>query len=399
MKSDFQEKDYSFTSPFLIKPPLLTEKISSYNKLNISTTKSFELVNNNSNDNTSYKIFSDKCINCYQPIERVKFLCCICENYNLCSLCEKYHEHPTLKIKNADLSSINEIINFISVHQNENTNNINTNQKHPQNIKKLISGLFESTPKIHIVISIENEIFTIRPCRKLNITVGIENKSKSIIPPNILRFIFKNFGNLGTTNTLIESEINALEKIEYEIEIEANLQRKVYVVDLSLLCVDESIKIECNTLNFDIEVNDDVEEEELNEYFKKYPKVKQCSKDKKNLIKYLMEEKIAKCHPYIIKKILETYNWELSNAFDEIEKLNQSDINNMNNDMEETNERKIEIINNLGGDGIIDEGSGHALLDFISGNDDDGNKNINNNNNNNNKSNNIILDDDNDDEF
>lgn len=375
MNSNFKVKDFTCDSPFLIKPSL---NISSYTNLSISSTNSLTIDNNandndNGNDNIPYKIFSAKCVNCNQQIFRIKYVCCICKNYILCNICEKYHNHPILKFKSKDLSSIKSIINYISTHHNLN------NTKQSFSLKKnFISGLlFDNNNKQQLLITTENDKFTLRPCKILNITVSIENKSNSIIPSNSLCFMIKNFGNLVIGNTKIESDINALEKVEYELSFEASLQRKLYNVEISLYCVDTKRKIESNSINVEIEVNDDIEEEELNEYFKKYSKIKQCCKEKKEIIRYLMHEGLAKCHPYIIKKTLEAYDWNIDMAIEDICNINQSDMNESN----EKKEVKMEIINsNRNDNGDDDECNqqGQDLIDFISGNDDVMNKEDNN---------------------
>ena len=65
-----------------------------------------------------------------------------------------------------------------------------------------------------------------------------------------------------------------------------------------------NIKIQSNSISFRIEVNEDDEEEELNDFFSGFHKILNQNKEMKKNIKDIMEQKICNVHPEMIMNYL-----------------------------------------------------------------------------------------------
>ena len=65
-----------------------------------------------------------------------------------------------------------------------------------------------------------------------------------------------------------------------------------------------NIKIQSNSISFRIEVNEDDEEEELNDFFSGFHKILTQNKEMKKNIKDIMEQKICNVHPEMIMNYL-----------------------------------------------------------------------------------------------
>ena len=85
------------------------------------------------------------------------------------------------------------------------------------------------------------------------------------------------------------------------------------------------MKLECNTLDFTIEVNEDEEEEELNIFFEQYPDIMVLNKKAKEDLKYIVEKHISKEHPSIIVHMLKNNDWDRDKTINELNlKKNES---------------------------------------------------------------------------
>jgi hypothetical protein len=59
---------------------------------------------------------SEKCSICENELKGIKYICCICDQLELCEECELYHNHPCFKYKNNFISSLYETCIFISYY-------------------------------------------------------------------------------------------------------------------------------------------------------------------------------------------------------------------------------------------------------------------------------------------
>jgi hypothetical protein len=113
----------------------------------------------------------------------------------------------------------------------------------------------------------------------------------------------RNNKDLKVHSKLLEDKINKNEKKVYLMKIESSDVCKVYDFTIEVF---SSVKMKSNALNFKVEINEDKEDEELNEYFIEfYPE----------FYEILIESKIIKKG---VKKILE----DTKNKFELINILN-----------------------------------------------------------------------------
>lgn len=312
MKSNvFLYNEKVFSSPYLINVDEIDSHfVSSYNKLKVvNIITNFEL----SHETSKGRIYNEKCSICKADLTFSKYICCICKNCILCNICEKEHYHPVIKCKNNKLANFSDIIHYFIHHQ----------FPKPKNSKGVISSLFEK--KIKLQLSTSSLNFTVRPSKQVYIPIYIENLTSNCIDKSsILYLISRNCENVFIQETTINSAINKKEKSEIDLLIQTPEVCKVYKFTIEIYPFDSKLKIEANKLNFTIEVNNDTEEENLNEYFKDYPKLIYLDKDKKNKIKSIIEEKISLEHPYIIFKMLQNFKWDVNRAITELINLREN---------------------------------------------------------------------------
>lgn len=294
-----------FTSPYLINVDEIDSHfVSSYNKLKVvNTVTDFEL----SRESSGGRIYNEKCSICKEDLTFSKYICCICKNCILCNICEKEHYHPVIKCKNNKLAAFGDIYHYLTHHQFPKS----------KNSKGVISSLFEK--KIKLQLSTSSLNFTVRPSKKVYIPIYIENLTSNCIDKSsILYLISRNCENVFVQEKTINSAINKKEKSEIDLLIQAPEVCKKYKFTIEIYPFDSKLKIEANKLNFTIEVNNDIEEENLNEFFKDYPKLIYLDKDKKTKIKKIIEDKMSLEHPYIIFKMLQNFKWDINRAINEL---------------------------------------------------------------------------------
>ena len=209
-------------------------------------------------------IFDDYCSICSSPIYLNKYLCIICENCILCENCEENHNHPVIKCKDNQFSTLNVIYKYIS----DNNQMIKANENSTK--KNFFSNIFSKTQTYEIKLSTNNTNFTMRRNKSIQIEIYIENLgNKELNCDNFnLILIARNIRDLNIDNILIKGKINSKERITNILNIETKNICKLYIFKLELYSNSRNnIKIQSNSIDFRIEVNDDDEEEELNEFF------------------------------------------------------------------------------------------------------------------------------------
>lgn len=261
-------------------------------------------------------IFNDTCSICSRSIYFTKYTCCICPNMTICELCENSHTHPLLKFKSQELCSKEEVFNFM-VSQFT-INKPSTSSSLIKKVKEISENLFEKKFKLDTYIYSDN--FAVRPNKKFKIPVIISNSTKEKLKynPNNSKLILmaRNNKDLKVTPKLLEYGLNSKERCEVFLECESNDQLKIYDLEIFLYC--DHAKVEAKPLHIKIEVNDDLEEEEINDYFAMYLKILSIPKNEKAMVMHIIKNNISSKHPYIIYNIMVNHGWDLEKAFDKL---------------------------------------------------------------------------------
>lgn len=224
--------------------------------------------------------FDDCCSICNSKIYYIKYICIIC-NTILCPKCEIEHEHPVLKCKFSQLSSLESIYILINTKNQEVKNNKNSN-----------SGFFNIfSNKYEIKLKCDSYTFTMRPKTKKYISITIQNISNAELDceKNKVTLYSKNNNDLKVYTKFLNNKINRGESVEALVLIESNDKVKEYIFYIEVFSL-LSKRLQSNILNFKVKINNDQEEEELDIFFKDYPKITIESKEIKQGVRKIFED-------------------------------------------------------------------------------------------------------------
>ena len=265
--------------------------------------------------------FDDCCSICSAKIYYIKYICVICENCILCPKCEIGHEHPVLKSKFNQLSTLKDIYIYINTKNEE----IKKNAKTSINPTGFLGDIFSS--KFELKIECNSNSFSMRPNQKREIPITIQNLSSGEFDceKNKLFLFGRNNKDLIIYTTYIKQKINKNEQIDASITIESKSECKVYDFNIelfSLMCN----KLKSNILNFKVEVNVNQEDEKINQFFTEYPKIMIESLKIKKGVKKIMNDSNNKYQPYVILHYLKNNGGDVDETYYEL--MNNSNINN-----------------------------------------------------------------------
>ena len=227
-----------------------------------------DLANKNEDDNIKLKeedkekkekiIFENEiCMKCSSPLYSKKILCLICSNMVLCSECEPIHGHPCVIFKSKFLSSLKETFNFMTKQYS-----------------------FDSISNITIYSG--DIIILIKGNKVLDISYDLNQKFK--IPP--------------------ESDYNLnIKCITTDKLCKENITMEIYS-NRYLLKENKN-----NTINLNIEVNEDKEEEELNLKLLYNHMVISYNKEHKKILVSLIENELKDYDAEEIVDLLIKYDW------------------------------------------------------------------------------------------
>ena len=275
--------------------PNTSKKIQNIIKINESEYIDIE------NKKPKNAIFDDFCSICSSPIYLNKYLCIICENCVLCENCEENHNHPVIKCKDNQFCKLNIIFKYIS----DNNLLIKTNENSTK--KNFFSNLFSKQQTYEFKLSTNNTNFSMRCNKTIQIEIYLENLMNKEINLDDLNLVLiaRNIRDLNIENTMIKGRISSKERITNIINIKTNNICKLYIFKMELYSISKNnIKIQSNSISFRIEVNEDDEEEELNDFFSGFHKILTQNKEMKKNIKDIMEQKICNVHPEMIMNYL-----------------------------------------------------------------------------------------------
>ena len=234
------------------------------------------------------------CMKCSSPLYSKKILCLICSNMVLCSDCEPIHGHPCVIFKSKFLSSLKETFNFMTKQYNFDSTSSKKN-------------------KINLSLSFigDNDI-CLRPKKGVLLPIRIINHSSNItIYSGDIIILIKG-------NKVLDISYDLNQKFKIPPESDYNLNIKCITTDK--LCK-ENITMEIysnryllkenknNTINLNIEVNEDKEEEELNLKLLYNHMVISYNKEHKKILVSLIENELKDYDAEEIVDLLIKYDW------------------------------------------------------------------------------------------
>ena len=268
--------------------------------------------------------FNEICKSCGRQIKNIKYICVICPDCILCQKCESIHIHPVLKCKSIQLSSLKSVY----IYMNKRNKVIQSFLKNEKDSS--VFGLFQDifSAKYEINLSSPINKITMRPNKSIKIPITIQNLSSTKIECKLLQLylLAKNIKDLKIYNYEIDLVINKREQNDIYMTVESNNHIGEYNFNVELYSI-KNIKLKSNVLNFNIIVNDDEEEEELNEAFKDYLNIVVASKETKMGIKKIMENEDIKEDPITIFQFLKNNNNNVEKTIENLISKNSDNIN------------------------------------------------------------------------
>ena len=268
--------------------------------------------------------FNEICKSCGGQIKNIKYICVICPDCILCQKCESIHIHPVLKCKSIQLSSLKSVY----IYMNKRNKVIQSFLKNEKDSS--VFGLFQDifSAKYEINLSSPINKITMRPNKSIKIPITIQNLSSTKIECKLLQLylLAKNIKDLKIYNYEIDLVINKREQNDIYMTVESNNHIGEYNFNVELYSI-KNIKLKSNVLNFNIIVNDDEEEEELNETFKDYLNIVVASKETKMGIKKIMENEEIKEDPITIFQFLKNNNKKKKKTIENLISKNSDNIN------------------------------------------------------------------------
>ena len=268
--------------------------------------------------------FNEICKSCGRQIKNIKYICVICPDCILCQKCESIHIHPVLKCKSIQLSSLKSVY----IYMNKRNKVIQSFLKNEKDSS--VFGLFQDifSAKYEINLSSPINKITMRPNKSIKIPITIQNLSSTKIECKLLQLylLAKNIKDLKVYNYEIDLVINKREQNDIYMTVESNNHIGEYNFNVELYSI-KNIKLKSNVLNFNIIVNDDEEEEELNETFKDYLNIVVASKETKMGIKKIMENEDIKEDPITIFQFLKNNNNNVEKTIENLISKNSDNIN------------------------------------------------------------------------
>jgi hypothetical protein len=261
--------------------------------------------------------FDDICSMCSSKIYFKKYICIVCRDCVLCQDCQEEHLHPIIKCKQAQLSTVQDIYNYLK--------NSNNKIKQISNQKTKKYGIFGNlfSEKYELKLNCNALNFSMRPNKKINIPITVQNLSN--VPfnceQNNLILFARNNKDLKVYEKKVGQILNKKEQIDVNMILESNDMCKIYYFTIELY-TSEEIKLKSNILSFTLEVNNDEEDEILNEEFKDFPKVIVMNKNIKKGIKKILEDKSITQDPVLVMQFLSNNNGDIEKTIQNLKSMN-----------------------------------------------------------------------------
>ena len=265
-------------------------------------------------------LFDDCCSICSSKIYYIKYMCVICKDCILCPKCEIEHEHPTLKCKFPQLSTLKDIYIYINTKNSEIKNN--------KNAGGFLSDIFNN--KSELKIECNSYQFSMRKNSKKIIPIVVYNLSGNDfdLKKNKIIIFARNNKDLNVHTKFLEGIMNKNDNLKIYVTVESVDICKTYDFTLELFS-NSNAKLKSNELKFKVEINEDNDDDKLNEFFEKYqdfPEIFIEPANIKNAVKKILENTSTKFEPINILKSLKNNKGNIEETLNE---LSNKKINNI----------------------------------------------------------------------
>ena len=265
-------------------------------------------------------LFDDCCSICSSKIYYIKYMCVICKDCILCPKCEIEHEHPTLKCKFPQLSTLKDIYIYINTKNSEIKNN--------KNAGGFLSDIFNN--KSELKLECNSYQFSMRKNSKKIIPIVVYNLSGNDfdLKKNKIIIFARNNKDLNVHTKFLEGVMNKNDNLKIYVTVESVDICKTYDFTLELFS-NSNAKLKSNELKFKVEINEDNDDDKLNEFFEKYqdfPEIFIESANIKNAVKKILENTSTKFEPINILKSLKNNKGNIEETLNE---LSNKKINNI----------------------------------------------------------------------
>ena len=265
-------------------------------------------------------LFDDCCSICSSKIYYIKYMCVICKDCILCPKCEIEHEHPTLKCKFPQLSTLKDIYIYINTKNSEIKNN--------KNAGGFLSDIFNN--KSELKLECNSYQFSMRKNSKKIIPILVYNLSGNDfdLKKNKIIIFARNNKDLNVHTKFLEGIMNKNDNLKIYVTVESVDICKTYDFTLELFS-NSNAKLKSNELKFKVEINEDNDDDKLNEFFEKYqdfPEIFIEPVNIKNAVKKILENTSTKFEPINILKSLKNNKGNIEETLNE---LSNKKINNI----------------------------------------------------------------------
>ena len=273
----------------------------------------------NSNENKISKKDSncfelEKCSICSSNLNKIKYVCIICDDLILCDKCENFHNHPTFKYKNIFFSNIIDSFYLMKKFFFDNSNDYNP--------KKLLDNLINSTTEYDLKIeTVFEDDISMQPNETIKIPILISNRTSNVVYSEDILLIIKNQKNINVKyNSNKKFILSSKNSIEVELIIKSNEKKSKEKINIEIFSQKFKIKKKSyvNNIFININIGFDEEEKELNKQFENCPKLINCSKEHKNMLKYVIENGLSTKGPLEVFFILKKNFWNIDKSIEDL---------------------------------------------------------------------------------
>jgi len=241
-----------------------------------------------------------------------RYSCVLCFDLIMCSKCESTHHHPTIKFKaDGDLNSKHDVYNLLNKFKDD----------FPKKelglfneIRNSFSGSLNFSAMLH-VDSFKFDEIRARPNKKFNIPILITNTCKNQIPSNTVVMV-RNMYDLKINTQTLNRDLDLKGSLEFDLFCESPNHTGVY--NLEIFLFHKVIEVKTDILRVKVVINDDMEEEQLNLYLVKHPKLLNIPKNQKEIIRNIKNDKLSEKDLNLIYNIMDKHNWDINVAIDEL---------------------------------------------------------------------------------
>ena len=255
------------------------------------------------------------CSLCGNNLQKIKYICCICEYCILCTNCEINHFHPCIKFKDEFLSNLPLIYKFMSKN--------NSYKKETNN--KLLK-FFKKEHEIKMW-PLTDEKICLRPHQEVKLPIRLHNSTKETI-------FSTQFDIIPKDNKLIQIYFEAYQKFSikpnsyYTVKLKCISGGKLGKEKINFYLFSRELTLKnAGQLSFciEFEINNDMEEEEMNRNLKLNENVILFNKEHKSMALKILQEigEKNRSEKYIndVFEILINSKWDKNKAIKKIKCL------------------------------------------------------------------------------